>query len=168
MALRGFLISLITSLMCIKSIAQTDTASSPITVLLPVKAVVLYGYYLSQNPNWSDRKAPDQIVSLIGSGNQPDSVVTVTMQAGKLATFATQLIGDRYGSLGATAKSILSNSPAITGYTALSTQIGTKASTSGAQKDAATYVKNKYNAYLQTMSDLYDQMYAAGLSWIRN
>lgn len=161
-------ILLILLLFAFKAQAQTDTANSPITVLLPVKGVVLCGYYLSQNPNWNDRKAPDAMASLIGSGTQPDSIVTVTMSAVKLATFASQLLSERYGAAGTVARSILSNTPSITGYSALSTQINAKASGSTSQKDAAIYVKNKYNAYLQTMSDLYDQMYSSGLNWIRN
>lgn len=158
----------LTFIISISSFAQTDSAKQTITVKLPVKAIVLYGTYLSQQPNWEDRKAPDQLQALVGSGTQLDSVVNVTVAAGKLATFVTQLMGDRYGALSAVNRSIFNNTPAITGYTALTTQINTIATGNTSQKAAAIYVINAYNAYTANLSTLYDQMIATGLAWIRS
>lgn len=155
-------------ILALKSQAQTDTAKSAITVQLPVKAIVMHGYYMSLTPNWDDRKAPDALQAIIGSGTQPDSLVTLTMTAGKLANLMIQLNGDRYGVLANVNRSIFNNLPAITGYTGLLSQVNTKAAGTGAQKDAATYVKNRYNAYQTALDNLYTDAYNTGLNWIRN
>jgi hypothetical protein len=149
-----------------KSFAQ-DSASQNITVLLPVKALVLQGAFMSENPNWSERKTPDLLASLIGSGTQPDSLVTVTMKAGMLLNFIRRLSGERYGMIGTTARSILNNVPSITGYTNLLSQINAKAN-SGGQQVAANYIKNGYQAYADILAALYSEYYQRGVDWIKN
>lgn len=128
-------------------------------------AVVLYANYLSEAPTWTDRKAPDYFITKIGSGTQPDSLVIVTLTANQLATFAIKLTAERYGAIGAigaTARSIFNNNPSIPGYTALFTQVTTKANGVTSEKNAAIFVLNKYNAYSQTMTDLYNQIFMMG------
>ena len=162
------IIVLIAILLSLQSQAQIDTSLSNVTVLLPVKALVIYSYYLSTQPNWADRKAPDRIIALVGTGTLPDSLVTITFQAGKLNNFITRLILERHNVLTAFNKSIFNNNPSIVGYTGLLTQISNKAAGAGLQKDAATFVQNNYNAYNQALTDVYNNMYASGLAWINN
>lgn len=152
----------------VRSSAQIDSAGQNITVLLPVKGVVLYGYMLSTRLDWSQRKAPDVLAGLIGSGNQPDSVVTVVTKAGQLGDFLNWLQSQPYGSANAVIRSILSNSPAITGYTALTTQVVNKANGNSSEKAAATYIVSRYNFYQAYLTDQYNRAYAAGLVWITN
>lgn len=147
------------------TIAYTN---SPITVTLPVKAVVLYAAYLSESPNWADRKAPDYFITKIGSGTQPDSLVSVIVSAKQLSDYAIRLTSERYGVASAVNRSIFNNSPSIPGYTALFTQVTSKANGATSEKGAAQYVRDKYNAYTQTMTDLYNEQYQKGLGWIRN
>lgn len=151
-----------------KSTAQIDSATATITVLLPVKGIVLYSNNLSQTFDWAYRKLPDQILPLIGSGNQPDSVVTVSLTAGRLLNFVNWLMSERYGAVNAVARSIMNNSPSIPGYTALVTQVSTLAAGNGSQKAAATYVLNQYTIYTNTLTNLYNSYYANGLNWIKN
>lgn len=150
-----------------QTFAQIDSASQTITVQLPVKAIVLQSAFWSETPTWADRKAPDQMLTLIGSGTQPDSLVTVSIKASQLLSFVKRLASERYGMIGTTARSILNNVPSITGYTNLVSQITTKA-TSGTQQAAANYIKNGYTAYSAILSALYDEYYQKGLDWIRN
>lgn len=151
-----------------KGFAQIDSASQTVTVQFPVKGIVLYGFKLSVSSNWADRKAPDALLPLIGSGTQPDSVINVTVKAGTLSDFLGWLITQSYGAANAPVRSILSNSPAIAGYTALTSQIVAKANGNTAEKAAATYVVSRYNAYQQELTNQYNTAYAAGLAWIRN
>lgn len=155
-------------LLSIQSFAQIDSASQTITVLLPVKGIVLYGYKQSISADWSQRKAPDVLLPLIGSGNQPDSVVAVVTKAGILVDWLNWLQTQPYGAANAVIRSILSNSPAITGYTALTTQVVNKANGNSSEKLAATYVVNRYNFFQAYLTDQYNQAYVAGLAWIRN
>jgi hypothetical protein len=152
--------------------AQEDStsqyANSNITITIPVKAVVLYAAYLSESPNWVDRKAPDYFQTIIGSGTQPDSLITVVIKAHQLSTFAIRLTGERYGVSSAVNRSIFNNSPSIPGYTALFTQVVNKANGVTSEKGAAMYVRDKYNAFSATMTNLYNEYYNKGLDWIRN
>lgn len=151
----------------LKSFSQTDSTALPITVTLPVKAIVLYATQISQAFTIADRKAPDALVTLIGSGNQPDSLVTITITSGKLSVFVNNLLAERYGVIVATTRSVVFNLPAISGYTALATQITTLANGNGAQKGAAQYVLYKYQLYSQSLVDEYNTKYASGLAFIR-
>lgn len=152
----------------LRASAQTDSASMSITVQLPVKAVIMYGYYISETPAWSERKTPDILKPLIGTGTKPDSLVNATVQAGPLFYFITRVISEKYESIRTIAQSIFNNSPAITGYTALFTQITGKANGNTSEKAAATYLINRYNAYTIALTSYYTEMYGRGLSFIQN
>lgn len=160
-----FCLALLTSL---HSFAQTDSASLPITVQLPVKGWALMANYMSESPAWADRKAPDVLALLIGSGTQLDSLSTGTLRAAQIISFVRRLKAERNGTIETVARSIFNNAPSITGYTALLTQIQAKANGAGPQKNAATYIVNQYNSYTQTLSDLYTQMIKSGIDWSNN
>ena len=142
--------------------------SNLISIKIPVKAVVLYANYASETVSWERRKEPDYYKPLIGSATKPDSLVNVTLQAQNLAEFVCRLTGERYGAINTVALSIFNNSPAITGYTALFTQVVTISNGNGQQKNAGEYVVYKYNKYIETMTALTNQMYSKGLAWILN
>jgi hypothetical protein len=146
----------------------TQFKNSTISVQVPVKAVVLYAYYMSQYPSWENRKAPDYFLTIIGTGTKPDSLVNVTVTADNLAVFAMKLSAERYGTINTTARSIFNNSPAISGYTALFTQVANKANGNTGEKGAAQYVVAKYNAYSTSLTNHGLEMYQSGLDWIRN
>lgn len=139
-----------------------------ITITIPVKALVLYAYYMSVNPSWENRKVPDYLITIIGNRTNPNDLVTLTVDANQLLNFIFSISDDRYTKIGDAVRSIFSNSPAIAGYTALFTQIVAKANGTSSEKDAAAYLVEKYNAYTQAMTDLYNQMYQNGLNFIHN
>jgi hypothetical protein len=152
----------------LKSSAQVDSSNLTITVQLPVKAIVLYGNYISESVTWAERKTPDILLPVIGSGTKPDSLVTVVVKTGPLFMFISRVISERYASINTVALSIFNNSPAITGYTALFTQISAKAAGNTSEKAAATYLVNRYNSYTAVLSSAFTEMYNRGLAWIRN
>ena len=147
---------------------QNSHASEPITVKIPVKAIILYAYYFSQNFSWDNRKAPDDYKGLIGSGTKPDSLVTVTVAAKDLSDFVDNVHGERYGAIKDYAQSVFNNTPAISGYTALFTQVVTIASGNGTQKNAANYMVWRYNKYTGNLTNLIQQYYSKGLYWIQH
>lgn len=153
---------------CLQSFAQIDSASLTLSVQLPVKGIVLYGAYVSEVPSWSERKTPDALLPLIGSGTKPDSLVNVTVKAGTLFTFIQKMLSERYGAIYTPAQSIFNNNPVITGYTGLFSQIVTKANGNTSEKAAATYVVNQYNAYTSALTSAYNDTYTRGVNWIRN
>lgn len=139
-----------------------------ITITIPVKALVLYAYYMSINPTWENRKVPDYLVSVIGNHTNPNDLVTMTVDAGQLLNFIFKLSDDNYTKVGDAARSIFSNSPSIPGYTALFNQIIAKANGTSSEKDAAAYMVAQYNQYTQMMSNAYNDMYQNGLNFIHN
>lgn len=147
---------------------QMSHANDVITVTLPVKAIVLYAYYFSQKFDWANRKAPDSYKPLIGTGTQPDSLVTVSVQAVNLSNFINNVYGERYGAISSYAVSVFMNSPPIAGYTALFTQVTNIANGAGSQKAAANYMIWRYNKYTGNLTNLINQYYAAGLYWIQH
>lgn len=147
---------------------QNSHANEAITVKLPVKAVVLYAYYFSQNFDWANRKAPDSYKPLIGSGTQPDSLVTVTVVAKDLSDFVDHVNGERHGAIKDYAESVFNNTPAISGYTALFTQVVSIASGNTSQKNAANYMVWRYNRYTGNLTSLIQQYYSKGLYWIQH
>jgi hypothetical protein len=90
------------------------------------------------------------------------------MTARQLADYAIRLTSERYGAASTFNRSLFNNSPSIPGYTALFTQVTTKADGNGSEKNAAIYVREKYNAYVATMTALYNEWYSKGLEFIRN
>lgn len=147
---------------------QNSHALENITVKLPVKAIVLYAYYFQENFTWDNRLAPDSYKSLIGTGTQPDSLVTVTVPAKNLSDFIDNVYGERYGAIKDYAGSVFNNSPAIIGYTALFTQITALANGFGSQKNAANYMIWRYNKYTGNLTKLINQYYSKGLYWIQH
>lgn len=89
------LIAILLVIISLNTSAQTDSTTAPITVTLPVKAIVIYAAYLSEVPTWEDRKAPDLLLTKIGSGNLPDSLTTVTLRAKNLADYVIRLSSER-------------------------------------------------------------------------
>lgn len=147
---------------------QNSHANEPITIKLPVKAVVLYAYYFSRNFSWDNRKAPDVYKGIVGSGTKPDSIVTVTVPAKDLSDYIDNIDGERYGAIKDYAESVFNNTPAIPGYTALFTQVVTIANGNSSQKAAANYLIWRYNKYTGNLMNLIADYYAKGLHWIRN
>lgn len=139
-----------------------------ITVKLPVKAVILYAYYFQKDFDWANRLAPDAYKPIIGSGTQPDSIVTVTVQAKNLSDFIDNVYAERYGAILNYAQSVFNNSPAIAGYTALFTQIVNISNGNTSQKNAANYMIWRYNKYTGNLSNLINQYYTKGLYWIQH
>ena len=142
--------------------------ATTITVTIPLKALVLYASYMSKVPSWDNRKAPDYLITVIGTHTNPDDLVTVTVESVQLLNFVTKLISDSYGVIGTVARSILNNTPAISGYTSLFNQITATANGTSSEKEAATQLISQYNYYTQTQASLYNQMYQAGLDFINN
>lgn len=140
-----------------------------ITVQLPLKAIIMYAYYLSQDKQWEDRQVPDQLATLIGSETDPNALFTVTIKAKKLSFLLANMLQERNGVIRDFYRSVIQNLPVISGYTALQTQITTKAADNGdPQKDAAQWVLDAFVLYRDGLESLYTENYNRGLAWIND
>ena len=159
-------------LMSVAAFSQPDSTSiyadSSITVVIPKKTIWAYAYYISESPAWSNRKIPDQLKLLIGSNNLPDSLINVSIRAGNLVNFLNRLQAERNEAVRDFYRSVLLNTPAIGGYTALQTQIINKANGNSSEKLAATYIKDKFLEYQAALQVLWNEQISRGLNWIKD
>ena len=65
-------------------------------------------------------------------------------------------------------RSIMTNSPAIAGYTALPTQITTIANGNGAQKQTAIWIRDTYLARVANFDALYTEQKNKVLEWVKD
>ena len=145
-------------------------ANNLMPLKIPVKAIGLFANYFKQNNAvWENRLKPDFFKPYIGSGTKPDSLVNISLTAKEITEFAQNLQGERYGAVYNYARSIFENSPAITGYTPLITQLFTLGISGTAdQKNGFTYINVKYGAYSTNLTNLINQYYNQGIDWIKH
>ena len=152
-----------------KDSAINTYANNQMPLVLPVKAIILYGYYLQNNFSWANRLAPDVLKPYIGSGTKPDSLVSISFTAKQISDFPQNIQGERYGAIYNYARSIFENVPAISGYTSLINQLFTLGVTgTKTQKNGFTYINTKYGAYSTNLTNLISVYYNQGLYWIQH
>jgi hypothetical protein len=143
----------------ISSSAQ-NYGDSTITLQLPKVAAWYIGYHiksLSGNDMWNNRTAPSTLKNYVGSGanynpdsHNPDSLFTVTLKASYIKGMIELLLSGGNEETLSDRLSILNNSPAIPSYTSLIIQVTAIANGSGAQKNAAIFIRDYY---LQRQAD---------------
>jgi hypothetical protein len=119
-------------------------ADSNITVQLSQRSAYWISTHVLNNFTFDVRKMPEILAPYVGSGTKPDSLFTVTLEA----KYVTGLIELLFSSATAVAiddyNSIIYNTPTVPGYTALATQVVTKAA-SGNQRATAQYIVDYFN-----------------------
>ena len=127
---------------------------STITLTLTQRAAIWITKSIVITPE--TRKQPDVFKPYVGSGNNVDSLFSVTLKAGFVRDGMELLLtrplllalSDYY--------SIILNSPAVPGYTALGTQITTISSGNGAQKLTGAWLLAWYNQRVLDFQSLYN------------
>ena len=121
--------------------------------------------------NADTRKLPDIFKTFVGSGNNPDSLFTVTMKAGLLRAGIELLIAQPVGLALNDYRSIVLNQPAIVNqwgtYTSLSSQLTTLANGNGAQKLTAQWIITWYNNRKAAYTELYNKEKAAVIKLVQ-
>ena len=106
--------------------------------------------------NLDTRKLPDVLKNFVGNGTKPDSVFTVTLKAGLLRDGMELLLTKPLLLSINDYNSLILNTPAITGYTALGTQL-TAIANNGQQKNTARWLLDWYNDRVNDFSKLYTE-----------
>lgn len=161
------------ALVSIPTIAQSDSSESPITVVLPKKAVKAFAYYVSESPLALDsfkvvRKLPDYLASIIGSNNQNDSLITITIKAKYLAKFMNKYQSESNGEVRDDYRSVMQNMPSIPSYTALQTQVTAIANGAGPQKKAGQHVRNQFIDKDNLQTSTWAGKLQAGYEWVKD
>lgn len=136
-----------------KASAQNYYDSS-ITVTLTQRSAIWITKSIIITPE--TRKQPDVFKPYVGSGNNVDSLFSVTLKAGFIKD-GMELLLTRPLLLALTDYySIILNSPAIPGYTGLGSQINTIANGNGAQKLTGAWLLSWYNQRVSDFQNLYN------------
>lgn len=139
-----------------------------ITIQLPLKAIIIFAYYVRETPTWVDRKLPDVLKTLIGSETNPDALFTITMDSSKLIFLVNKMQAERSSTIKLFHDSLMFNIPTIVGYTGLQDQVLAIAAGNGTEKAAAQEVVDKYVEYRTALEAMYTEMYNKGLEWIND
>lgn len=152
-------------LISFKSNAQ-NYGDSSITLTVLQKNCYWIGQYIKTSFAWTERNAPSQMKDFVGSGNNPDSIIgSVTFKAKYLLGGLDALISQPLQVAYADYRSIVLNAPTISGYTSLTTQINTIASGSGAQKNTAQWLKDRYTALVSVFDAQYQDQKNQVITW---
>lgn len=126
------------------SASAQNYADSNITVQLSQRSAYWIATHVRNNFSFDVRKMPEILAPYVGSGTRPDSLFSVTLEA----KYITGLVELLFSSATAVAiddyNSIIYNTPTVPGYTALATQVVTKAA-SGNQRATAQYIVDYFN-----------------------
>lgn len=139
---------------------------SLITLQLTQRCTYWIGQYVKTSFQWSERNAPTQMKDYVGSGNNPDSIIaSVTFKAKYLLGGLDALISQPLQVAYADYRAIVLNAPPVSGYTSLTTQINTIAAGSGAQKNTAQWLKDRYAERVAAFDALYQEQKNQVIIW---
>ena len=142
-----------------------DYRDSIITLQMTQRMAYYIGKQIQRDFNWSNRKAPEQLVNYIGSGNNPDSIFTVALKVKYVIGGIELLFNARTINGKDDFRSIIQNQPSIQGYTGLSTQINTLASQGN---QSAIFIRDWYVARVADFQALYNQEVRSVVEWSKN
>jgi len=130
------------------SAAAQNYNDSTITIQTTQQGADYIGRYLSGSITgdkiWSNKNMPSALKPYLGSGNNPDSLITVTIKAEFVIGMLNQLLTGEAFITAAAFNKILNNSPSIVGYTGLATQIVSKKNGNSSDKMVATFIYDWY------------------------
>ncbi len=148
--------------------SSANYADTLITLQLTQRAAVYIGYYTrNYKLSWANRNAPTIFKSYVGTGTHLDSLFTVTLSAWYVTGMIDLLLTGQNQVVYADQQSVIFNSPTISGYTALATQITNKANGSTSEKNVATYILSYYNAKVAALAALRTQIITDVVNWSR-
>lgn len=141
---------------------------SSITLTLTQRTAYWIGQYVRVSFTWSERNAPTQLKNYIGSGSNPDSVMTnITFKSKFLLGAMDALISQPLQVSYADYRAIVLNMPAVGGYTALVTQVNALAAGNGAQKLTAQWLKDQFALRTAAFDALYIEQKNTTIQWSR-
>ena len=143
-------------------------ADSTITITSTQRLAGFIARAIREKPSWEDRKMPDVMKNFVGSGNNQDSVFTVTIKARHLFAGISQLIDRPLLLMYSDYRSIMMNLPVIVGYTPMVTQIQTIAAGITSQKLAAQWVIDMYQQRVNAYNALDTEEKSAVQTWKNN
>lgn len=168
-----YIIILITLFTFSNAVQSQNYKDSAITLTLTQRFANYVGQYVRLSVTgddvWKNRSTLDALKPFIGSGqaNRKDSLFTVTLKSDFVIGALDRLMSQPAYKTGSDMNSIISNSPAVPGYTALATQVVTIANGNGAQKNTAQFIVDWYNSRVAAMLADRNADYSNTVQWSR-
>ena len=143
---------------------------SSITLTLTQRTAYWVGQYIRVSFQWNERNAPTQLQPYIGSGNAPDSLLgTVQLKAKYILGAMDALISQPLSVSYTDYRKIMMNQPSTPGYTALITQVNTKANNiNDPQHLVAQWLSEQYQARTAAFENLYNEQKTNVIIWSRD
>jgi len=157
------------ALISIKAGAQ-NYGDSSITLTVTQGTTYWMGQYIKKQFTWSERNAPAQLQAYIGSGSNPDSVISnVSFKAKYLFWALDGIISQPLQVSYVDYRKIVMNQPATPGYTALVTQINTKRNNvNDPQRFVAQWLYDRYQERVLAFESLYNEQKTEVVEWSRH
>jgi hypothetical protein len=144
-------------------------SDSNITLQLTQRAAWYIGFHIKSQSVWNDRLAPAALKNYVGSGNNPDSLFTVTLKAGYIKGLVDLLLGGQNEVVQADRLSIINNSPTVPGgYISLSNQVISKAAGQSSEKLVAQHVLDYYTSRVAAFLSLRNENKNDVIKWANN
>jgi len=140
---------------------EKNAGDSAITVQITKQGLQMFAFYISQSPQWDNRKLPDDIAEVIGTKKAPaDSIVNFTFKRGnQLVKYIDFLMSDRVGVMVDLYRKIYLGQPNIAGFQSLKNQLNTLSGVNSQQGRTALFVKDE----VQKRQDAYDALFAENI-----
>lgn len=162
-----FIFSLLISL---QSFGQTtDYGDSTITLTITQRFTYWIGTGIRTDFDWNNRNAPTQLKNYIGSGLNPDSIISQLSFKAKFVLKAMDAMIAQPLQVGyQDYRAVVLNQPTLPGYTSLNVQISAKAAGSSSEKNVAQWLKDKYQERVTAYDALYAEQLQQTINWSRN
>ncbi len=163
----------ITILFSLSASAQNNYNDSLITLTLTQRFANYVGQYVrisvTGDEVWKNRATLDVLKPFIGSGaaNKKDSLFTVMLNAKFVIGALDRLMSHPSFKTSDDMNRILYNTPAVSGYTALATQVVNIAAGNSSQKHTAQFIVDWFNNRVNAMVADRDADYANTVTWGR-
>lgn len=155
-----------------KSQAYDSTANygdTSITLTLTQRSAIYMGFYIKNNANiWPNRLTPTLLKPYVGTGTHLDSIFSVPIKAGYITGLIDVLLTGQNELVQADRLSIINNSPSIPGYTALATQIVSKAGGNTSEKNVASFILSYYNNKVASLAATRSSIISQVVQWTQN
>lgn len=149
------------------SAGAQNYSDSNITVTLTQRASYWIATHVKNTFGINSRTMPDVLEPYVGSGLNPDSVFSVTLQAKYITGLIELLFSTQTAVTIDDYNSIIYNTPSVVGYTALATQVVTKANGASNQKQVAQFIVNYFNTRKSDFDKLRTEYIKSITTWTK-
>lgn len=146
--------------------SQVDTSKQLVTLTFKEKHIEIMGDMLKRNNTLSDARVRDSLIVYLGSGTQPERVITTRLTAGFVIRFSEEILklesGTAYNTLNELATSV---APAWPGLVA---QLMIKRNQNNGEKLISAWLFNQISERFNAKANVLNEIRQNGKAWLLN